>query len=1080
MRNSWIRFLMLSFGLCLMSETATCQEKLFKFKVAVEGVYRISGEHAQQLGLGSLSEVALFGYPGMLPQRLDSINLTLQEVPGLEKDGSLYFYLTAPHITTAEADYSHHRFSDSLSFLIGRSESPQRMRSIRAEGVGQEAAVLYSWSWLKEEENNILTSGRKWYSRPLSPGMTRGYPYPLSSNLDASWKLKGVLMAQSLDQAEMAVSVDGLQIFNGMIAPIPSGQYGIKGREIVAEATFVPPQRKTERLRLSFSSSQANALGFLDYLGIGIPHASIGLEEGVYQAVEKSRIPIRVNPGLVVLEASDFHAVRKVDLSSGTLVSGQKFVVFNPATARAIPKVQECNPSLRHQASWPELLIIAPPSLSHSAERLRIHKLSQGVYAEVALLPDIYDSFGYGNTDLHAIRNFLAWHYQYGKRLENALLLGKGTIDYKSKLGGRPNLVPIYTSRNSLDPLTTFSSDDFFALLDWGQGVWEENKEGDEPMRIGVGRLPVINPHEARLVVDKIIAYETSPKPGNWKRKVSFFADDGDNNIHLRDAEAHAAYLSEHHGEFVQQKLYLDRYEQVSNGNIQSSPEAKLALAKTLEEGTLLLNYIGHGNETTLTAEEVFRVSDIQDWPDQEQLALWITATCEFGRHDSPFIRSAAEELLIAPNKGAIGLFTTGRPVFSSVNYILNQAFIEEVFKSGHNTSQDLGTIFKNTKNGSLNGPLNRNFSLLGDPSMHLSRAPLSIRFTGYTSGQQSLDTLPDLTEITFDAEVLDPKTGGVAEDFTGFYELEFSDVPSTERTLGQESNPVEFSEEQTLLFKGRGKIDGGKLSGKFLLPKNTKVDLRKGKVRITGLESTSSLEAFGYDTPLLGESRGAELPRDTQGPVIRASFGGKPEGPWVFPSRQIRLEAMLSDESGIAVSGLTRGQNLMVEINGGAPIILNDFFIAQNGNYQEGTLEVDLKNLREGTNSVKLSVWDNVGNLSILEKEIQIAGSTILQIISHRTFPNPTELESHFVVEHNRPGENIRVTLSVYLNTGQILFEESQRFVGAQAKIDDLSWIFLQNQTKYPAKGTYIYNLTLHSETDNSRAAVSGKIVIK
>jgi len=58
-----------------------------------------------------------------------------------------------------------------------------------------------------------------------------------------------------------------------------------------------------------------------------------------------------------------------------------------------------------------------------------------------------------GNPDLNAIRNFIAWHYQQGGELKNVLILGKGTFDYKEKLGGRPNLVPIYTSRNSLNPL---------------------------------------------------------------------------------------------------------------------------------------------------------------------------------------------------------------------------------------------------------------------------------------------------------------------------------------------------------------------------------------------------------------------------------------------------------------------------------------------------------------------------------------------------------------------------------------------------------------------------------------------------
>src|SRR5690606_1196999 len=225
------------------------------------------------------------------------------------------------------------------------------------------------------------------------------------------------------------------------------------------------------------------------------------------------------------------------------------------------------------------------------------------IYSEVAYLEDIFDAFGYGNPDLTGIRNFIAWHYHQGGQLQNVLILGKATFDYKGILGGRPKLVPIYTSRNSLNPLTTFSSDDYFALLEFGQGEWEESREGDEHMQIGVGRLPVINAHEARIVVDKIIDYESKPKAGDWKKTVAFFADDGDNNIHLRDSEAHASYLDKNHKEYKQLKLYLDRFKQENARKTQSSPQAESVLEETLEQGILLLNFIGHGNEATLTAE---------------------------------------------------------------------------------------------------------------------------------------------------------------------------------------------------------------------------------------------------------------------------------------------------------------------------------------------------------------------------------------------------------------------------------------------------------------------------------------------
>src|SRR5690606_7776670 len=177
---------------------------------------------------------------------------------------------------------------------------------------------------------------------------------------------------------------------------------------------------------------------------------------------------------------------------------------------------------------------------------------------------------------------------------------------------------------------------------------------------------------------------------------------------------------------------------------VQKSPLAKEKFETLMDSSLLMVNYIGHGSETTLMAEELFTVSDLNNWRENAKLPVFITATCEFGRHDSPFIRSGAEELLIAEKKGAIALLTTGRPVFSNINFSLNQAFIKSLLEKEDGHYLSLGEIFKRTKNNSLNGPLNRNFSLLGDPSLKLALPELSVESKGFLdiNLQTEVDTL--------------------------------------------------------------------------------------------------------------------------------------------------------------------------------------------------------------------------------------------------------------------------------------------------------------------------------------------------
>ncbi|MEB2776038.1 type IX secretion system sortase PorU [Algoriphagus sp. D3-2-R+10] len=1068
----------------LLIESASSQNSFFKFKIAEEGIYRISASQAQMLGINSLEEVAVFGYPGMLPQLVQNENLELQEIPSLKKDGNLYVYLSSPHSYTFNEDgidYRHNLYADSISFLIGTSQNSKRITTEYGQAGTLAPAVLYQWNWLKEEENNILNSGRVWYSRAVAPGVTRGYSFPLTTNASASWKFFAKVMGRSSTESKISLAADELIIGESSFDGIPSSTYAIKGQESSVDESFLPVGNKIERLRISFQTSDINGSGYFEFIGIGVPHATDALDEGVYSSSQAAAIPISPSAGLSVWEISDFFNPKALDLSSKSIVSGKKFIVFKEEGTKEISQIESANLALRTQSSWPDLLIIAPKLLTNSAEKLSLHKIGMGIYAEVVYLEDIYDSFGYGNPDLNAIRNLIAWHYHQGGKLQNVLILGKGTFDYKGILGGRPNLAPIYTSRNSLNPLTTFSSDDYFSLLEFGQGEWEESREGDEEMQIGVGRLPVINPQEAKIVVDKIIDYESNPKAGDWKKTVTFFADDGDNNIHLRDSETHAAFLSENHKEYKQVKLYLDRFDQEKSGDSQSSQKAKTALKEVLDSGTLLLNYIGHGNETTLTAEEVFMTSDIANWANQDQLPLWITATCEFGRHDSPFLRSAAEELLISPSKGAIGLLSTGRPVFSSVNFSLNEAFIEEVFRLENGQTQDLGSIFRNTKNKSQNGALNRNFSLLADPSMKLAKSEFLIEFTSLKdpTSQNPLDTLSALQEVEFEAEVINPSTGGISTSFDGVYTFELHDKPTTSKTLGNESSPVEFEEENILIFKGTGEIVSGRIKGKMIVPKNINQEFGEGRIRIFGENQDQTWDAFGFSSPIVGGTSN-NSPIDTKGPEITAAFGGKGQAPFTSPSKSIEMVASFSDSSGINISGLLPSENLTVQINQDDPIILNEFFTSENNSYSSGKVTFVLKDLKEGKNSVTIRAWDILGNESLLNQEIIVEGSDRLRILSHKTYPNPTQVDSHFELEHNQPGENLMLTLGVYQADGKILFIESVRLVHASAHIDDLVWFFLQNQTKYPAKGSYIYKLSLQSELDNSTDSVSGQIVIQ
>jgi hypothetical protein len=1086
-KSFFILFSFLLFSGCIFFPDVVAQSSFYKFPVYQEGIYKITQSQAQLLGAGSMGEISIFGYPGMLPQKLDSSTMNLTEVPIKEINGDLYFYLSAAPTLESEngkVQYQAHHYTDTLNYLIQIGRTPTK--TIPSEDLPIVTDSIHTWLYqariYKKEEFNILSSGRNWYGERVFNEETIILNFPEDQTKNFPFYFQGKFMAQSQDESHIQVNINNLLDTTTSLPPISKLRYGIKGTEAFLDG-FSKASSLTENIqvKIHYQTPDRNGAAYLDYFILGIPFAADALPSGIYYNFAHKASVIEGMPSQVIWDISDFFSVKNISNQEPFLFESQKIAVFKPDEVVAISSFHPVDIDKGIDPHFSELLIITAPSLKVEADRLARFKNSIGINTQVVLVQDIYNSFGYGNPDVTAIRNFLAFQWHAGGVLQNVLLFGKGTFDYKGILGGRPNLIPTYSSRSSLNPLTTYSSDDYFGFLQFGEGKWEESNEGDLALTVGVGRLPVINLSEGRDVVEKIMAYG-SPEIGaeDWKRKVLFVADDGDNNIHLKDAETLASHLSDRHPEIISEKLYLDAFEQQSTDESQKSLAARLHWETLLDSSFLLVNYIGHGNETTLMAEELFTVSDLTNWPENSRLPIFMTATCEFGRHDSPLIRSGAEELLVAKKKGAIALLSTGRPVFSNINFTLNKAFIENVFTKHEGQYRTLGDIFKLTKNNSLNGPLNRNFSLLGDPSLQIPLPRLNVQALSFLDVKlkTEIDTLYGMQQIRYMANIMDPLTGVAMDSFNGSFEILLADRPLLRATLGEESDVTHYKDEQTFLFRGQGEVINGRIEGEFLVSLPPEREIEEVNVRIFAKEDNSLEEAFGATKILMGGSPTTSH-QDHEGPSIRlfSQNNEEPESP--IPFSTVQLKAILEDPSGIYISPFHPPHSISLQINNGEKINLNAYYKALKGSFTEGILEFPVTGLNEGLNFLSLEVWDNYGNASSKTIEIRVQGSKEIDILSHVIFPNPSTSFSEFRLSHNRPGENLELLVQVFSLEGREIFSFSKRFPKANPHLDNISWIFMQSKTKYPAKGTYLYVLELKSEKDGSTDRESGKIII-
>ena len=233
-----------------------------------------------------------------------------------------------------------------------------------------------------------------------------------------------------------------------------------------------------------------------------------------------------------------------------------------------------------------------------------------------------------------------------------ALLFGDGSFfDNKDRINNNTNFIPTYQSVNSLHPTLSYVTDDFYAVLDDNDGDFI-----NDLIDIGIGRLPVKNTDEANDMVNKVELYYNQDAFGDWRNTITFVADDGDakdGNLHMNQANNLANYVDTNYKNININKIYLDNYLQESTPGGPRSPDAQNAINNSVNNGSFLINYTGHGGPLGWTQERILEVDQIRNWENQNKLPLFMTATCKFSCFDDPDKVSAGEYLLLNNRGGA-------------------------------------------------------------------------------------------------------------------------------------------------------------------------------------------------------------------------------------------------------------------------------------------------------------------------------------------------------------------------------------------------------------------------------------------
>lgn len=1113
---------------CLAQQPSVLsQGRWFKIPIAEDGVYAITYSYLQQLGLSpegiNPDKLKVYGYGGgMLAQPLSEPRFNhLPEVslwPQGLQDGAfqegdrLIFFAQGPHKEEylRNEGYARHQknlySNHAFVFLTPDGAAGQRIPTTTPPTLSDPQTIRWfpETVWQEKDQINRNQSGREWYDIPLEPRTNKAFEFATPQYFGgvSQNKVRVGAMIQSYALAPLYVLSSSDTLGQITTATTTPGTYALKGVEGEGIFNWTQNLSETTTINLNFQAASVSVSNaYPNYFTLTYPRqlsgataSNRGLLFHTYQANGNLNLVFENAPGYHIWNLDNPRAPERIlaNENNGTISfhiengDGHQFIGFLPSNVPT-PLAGEVIAN-QNLGTWdrPDLVIVSHPDFLPAARRLRQFRQNHDqLDVELVSSEEVFNQFSSGRQDVSAIRNMARYVKDHNRNFKYLLLIGKGTYDYLEIEGDQPikNYLPVYQSRNSLSPLRTYSSDDYLGFLEDSEGEWNEQLGGNHSLDIGVGRIPATTLKEANIVVDKLIHYSIGKAVmGDWRQRILFIADDEDRNLHQRDAEQLSILLDTTQAQYQIRKLYLDSFEQISSGSLEDAPSARKALNEAIFRGNLMVNYTGHGNEFAWAEEGFFREDLIDKWTNIDHLSLFITATCEFGRHDSPKRQSAAEKLLLSAKGGAIGLLTTSRPVFANSNFLVNRTFFEQAFHplpSGK--APRLGDIQLRTKNRSLNDVNNRNFILLGDPSMRLAYPSYQLKISRLSGAENKGGNLilPALREVTLSGQVLD-LDGNPISHFSGSLIATLYDNAVTRRTLGSPPNntQMDFQSRDNILFRGQAQVTDGQFQFTFILPRNVDYGKANARLHLYAADPTSNTDAQGIFTNFSIESSSIQTIDFTR-PTLSLHLNDT-----TFQSKGITgpnpvLVVKTFDESGISLGNSQIGQSLTAQLDEGKLNNLADFYVSDIDNFRNGTIEYPLFDLTEGPHQITVRGTDVFNNTNTASLPFVVSKDGILALKSVFNYPNPFDNQTTFRFEHNRAGDRLEVLVEVYSNQGNLVRTLEWIVEEGTSVVDGLTWNGNTDNQLPLQSGIYLYRIRVKSLVDNTYTDVTNRMVV-
>ena len=751
-----------------------------------------------------------------------------------------------------------------------------------------------------------------------------------------------------------------------------------------------------------------------------------------------------------------------------------------------------------HADPLADMVIIIPTSqkLLKQAQRLKeFHESHDSLRVNIVPADELYNEFSSGTPDANAYRRYLRMLTDKATKAEDMpkylLLFGDCVWDNRMLTSDCRKLNPddyllCHESEDSFSEVYCYVSDSWLGIIGEGKGGDPKTELQD----IAVGRFPVTTAEEAKIMVDKTINYMKNENAGAWQNTLMFMGDDGNDNLHMKDANEVADDVATLYPDYLIKKVMWDAYtlETSSTGN--TYPEVTRIIKQQQNAGALIMDYAGHGSQTQISHESVLKITDFENFRNAN-LPLWVTASCDIMPFDG-VVSTVGESALLNANGGAVAFYGTTRTVFAQENKYINRAFMRRVLSTVNGKPITIGEAHRLAQNDVMTGAAKEGesdrtqnhlqYSLLGDPALSLNFPTMKVVLDSINGiACERTDTMPKLKagSIARIAGHIEGKTdyqGVVTATVRDSKELITCKLNNTKEA----DKAFQFYDRQKTLYQGSDSVSNGKFSFNFAVPKDINYSDATGLLNLYSISNDKTMRAHGTSEKFtVGGS--VESRNDSIGPSIYCYLNSPSFVDGGDVNTTPFFVAKLSDRDGINAAGSGIGHDLQLVIDGDMTKTynLNDYFTYDFGTYTSGSTYYSIPELTPGKHQLTFRAWDIQNNSSATTLNFNVVSGLRPSLFDIGVTENPAKTSTTFIVSHDRRESNMDVVIELFDTSGRQLWRHAESGIPTSDTYT-VTWNLSVDGGRPLGTGVYLYRVKVASEGSSYTSKAKKLIVVR